>query len=129
MKGVRWLPADAQILSEIREHSEAMENLEYLSDNIGPRLTGSPQLKQANEWTRDMFEEIWADERAPGAVDDRAFLDARNGAARAIVSPSGASVDDCGGGMVAEHAGSGARDRWCTSMRRRRRNLRSFTES
>src|ERR1700730_4852071 len=47
--------ADAQILSEIREHSELMANLEYLSDNIGPRLTGSPQLKQANDWTREMF--------------------------------------------------------------------------
>src|SRR5579864_5802362 len=46
---------DAQILSEIREHSELMANLEYLSDSIGPRLTGSAQLKQANEWTRDMF--------------------------------------------------------------------------
>src|SRR5260370_17446414 len=47
--------ADTQILSEIREHSEAAANLEYLSDSIGARLTGSPQLKQANEWTRDMF--------------------------------------------------------------------------
>src|SRR5215469_2584632 len=47
--------ADAEILSEIREHSEAMANLEYLSDSIGPRVTGSPQLKQANEWTRDKF--------------------------------------------------------------------------
>ena len=48
-------PVDARILAEIRDHSEAMENLEYLSDEIGPRLTGSPQLKRANEWTRDMF--------------------------------------------------------------------------
>jgi Zn-dependent M28 family amino/carboxypeptidase len=47
--------ADAQILSEIREHSELMANLEYLSDSIGPRLTGSAQLKQANDWTREMF--------------------------------------------------------------------------
>jgi carboxypeptidase Q len=47
--------ADAQILSEIRDHSEAMANLEYLSDEIGARLTGSPQLKQANDWTADMF--------------------------------------------------------------------------
>jgi carboxypeptidase Q len=46
---------DAQILSEIRDHSELITNLEYLSDTIGPRLTGSPQLKQANDWTRDMF--------------------------------------------------------------------------
>ena len=47
--------ADAQIVAEIRDHSEAATNLEYLSDSIGARLTGSPQLKQANEWTRDML--------------------------------------------------------------------------
>src|SRR6267143_1044412 len=49
--------ADAQILSEIHDHSQAMENLEYLSDEIGPRLTGSPQLKQANNWTAAKFRE------------------------------------------------------------------------
>src|SRR5712692_451046 len=49
--------ADAQILSEVREHSEAMQNSEYLGDAIGPRLTGSPQLKQANEWTAAKFRE------------------------------------------------------------------------
>jgi len=48
---------DAQILSEIRDHSQVMENLEYLSDEIGPRLTGSPQLKQANDWTAAKFRE------------------------------------------------------------------------
>ncbi|HEY2460350.1 MAG TPA: M20/M25/M40 family metallo-hydrolase [Candidatus Acidoferrum sp.] len=47
--------ADAQILSEIREHSEAMQNLEFISDNIGQRLTGSTQLMRANAWTRDQF--------------------------------------------------------------------------
>src|SRR5207302_10445337 len=47
--------ADAQILSEIHDHSQAMDNLEYLSDEIGPRLTGSPQLKQANDWTAAKF--------------------------------------------------------------------------
>jgi carboxypeptidase Q len=50
-----YAAADAQILNEIHEHSEAMGNLEYLSDEIGARLTGSPQLKQANEWTAEMF--------------------------------------------------------------------------
>jgi len=49
--------ADAQILSEVRDHSEAMQNSEYLGDAIGPRLTGSPQLKQANEWTAARFRE------------------------------------------------------------------------
>jgi carboxypeptidase Q len=48
---------DAQILSEVREHSEAMQNSEYLGDAIGPRLTGSPQLKQANDWTAAKFRE------------------------------------------------------------------------
>ncbi len=47
--------ADAQILHEVREHSEATQNLEYLSDNIGARLTGSPQLKNANEWTAEQM--------------------------------------------------------------------------
>src|SRR6202140_4992291 len=50
-----YAAADAQILKEIHEHSEAMGNLEYLSDAIGARLTGSPQLKQASEWTAEMF--------------------------------------------------------------------------
>src|SRR6266576_2757826 len=49
--------ADAQILSEIHDHSQAMDNLEYVSDEIGPRLTGSPQLKQANDWTAAKFRE------------------------------------------------------------------------
>jgi Zn-dependent M28 family amino/carboxypeptidase len=47
--------ADTKILAEIRDHSELMSNLEYLSDRIGPRMTGSPLLKQANDWTADMF--------------------------------------------------------------------------
>src|ERR1700724_2191184 len=50
-----YAAADAQILKEIHEHSEAMENLEHLSDAIGARLTGSPQLKRANDWTAEMF--------------------------------------------------------------------------
>ncbi len=52
-----FAPADAQILSEVRDHSEAMQNSEYLGDSIGPRLTGSPQLKQANDWTAAKFRE------------------------------------------------------------------------
>jgi carboxypeptidase Q len=51
----RVAATDAQILAEIRDHSEVMANLEYLSDRIGPRLTGSPQLKLANDWTAEMF--------------------------------------------------------------------------
>ena len=47
---------DQQILREIRDHSEVMDNLEYLSDRMGARLTGTPQLKQANDWTVEMFQ-------------------------------------------------------------------------
>ena len=49
--------ADGQIIGEIRDHSEVMANLEYLSDSIGQRMTGSPQLKQANDWTKQKFAE------------------------------------------------------------------------
>lgn len=32
-----------------------MEIMSHLTDDIGPRLTGSPNMKKANEWTRDQF--------------------------------------------------------------------------
>src|SRR5271169_1383539 len=47
--------ADEKILAEVREHNEIMANLEYLSDVIGQRLTGSENLKKANEWTKQKF--------------------------------------------------------------------------
>jgi len=49
------LEADRRITAEIRQNSQVMENLEYLSDMIGPRLTGSDKLKRANEWTASRF--------------------------------------------------------------------------
>jgi carboxypeptidase Q len=42
-----------RIKDEGMNHSQVMEILSYLSDVIGARLTGSPNLKRANEWTRD----------------------------------------------------------------------------
>src|SRR5689334_20008503 len=36
-------------------HSHVMEYASALDDDIGPRLTGSPNMKHANEWTRDQF--------------------------------------------------------------------------
>ncbi|MFT7430080.1 MAG: carboxypeptidase Q, partial [Colwellia sp.] len=32
-------------------NSEVMHTLEQLTDEIGPRLSGSPQMKKANNWT------------------------------------------------------------------------------
>jgi hypothetical protein len=44
------LALDKKILAEAKNGSEIMANLTYLSDVIGPRLTGSAALKRANEW-------------------------------------------------------------------------------
>jgi carboxypeptidase Q len=45
------------ILEEIDKRSELMANIEYLCDMIGPRLTGSPNLTKASQWTRDKFQQ------------------------------------------------------------------------
>src|SRR5208282_1808212 len=46
---------DQRIIAEINDHNEIMGNLEYLSDMIGERLTGSANLKKANDWTKEKF--------------------------------------------------------------------------
>lgn len=52
---------DLVMVSRIREEgmrrSQVMETVRQLTDNLGPRITGSPQLKEANEWTRRRLEE------------------------------------------------------------------------
>ena len=45
----------ASIREEALGHSHVMEYASALMDGIGPRLTGSPNAKKANEWTRDQF--------------------------------------------------------------------------
>ncbi|MBC7798401.1 MAG: M20/M25/M40 family metallo-hydrolase [Pyrinomonadaceae bacterium] len=54
-KSVYKAPDDAiaKIKDEGMNRSQVMPTLSYLSDVIGHRLTGSPSLKRANEWTRD----------------------------------------------------------------------------
>lgn len=47
----------ARIKDEGMNHSQVMQTLSYLSDVIGPRLTASPNMKRANEWTRDKMAE------------------------------------------------------------------------
>jgi len=48
---------DLQMATRIREegfhHSKVMEIESELTDRLGPRLSGSSNLKKANEWTRD----------------------------------------------------------------------------
>ena len=51
---------DWGVMSRIRDEgfnrSQVMETLGQLTDVIGPRLTGSPGMKKANEWTREQLE-------------------------------------------------------------------------
>src|ERR1051325_7675622 len=44
-----------RIKDEGLNRSQLMATLSYLSDVIGPRLTASPGMKRANEWTRDQL--------------------------------------------------------------------------
>lgn len=44
-----------RLIDQALNHSEVMANLEHLTDVIGPRLTGSPAMVRANEWTADRF--------------------------------------------------------------------------
>jgi carboxypeptidase Q len=45
----------ARIREEGLKHSHVMEYGSALMDGIGPRLTGSPNMKRANEWTREQL--------------------------------------------------------------------------
>src|SRR2546423_11886803 len=52
-------PAEDPMITKIKDEgmnrSQVMQTLSYLSDVIGPRLTASPGMKRANEWTRDQL--------------------------------------------------------------------------
>lgn len=54
-------PVDLDIVTRIRQEgfsrSQVMKTARQLTDVIGPRLTGSPQMKRANEWTRQQLED------------------------------------------------------------------------
>jgi hypothetical protein len=47
-----------RIRNEGLNDSHVMEFAGALTDDIGPRLTGSPELKRANEWTRDTLAKL-----------------------------------------------------------------------
>jgi hypothetical protein len=61
-KGKSAADIDQQIIGDIKEHSDIKPNLTYLSDVIGPRMTGSANLKRANEWTAQKFREYGLEE-------------------------------------------------------------------
>ncbi|MGE0354523.1 MAG: M20/M25/M40 family metallo-hydrolase [Gemmatimonadales bacterium] len=45
------------LIDQAMNHSAVMANLQHLADAIGPRLTGSPGMRKANEWTAARFRE------------------------------------------------------------------------
>jgi carboxypeptidase Q len=82
----------SRLIKEIAERSELMPNLEELCDGIGPRLTGSAQLRTAQAWAMEKLKRY-------GAVDVR--LEAyelghpwQRGIARArLLNASGIALD------------------------------------
>src|SRR5512133_318323 len=50
-------PIDRDMIAKIKDeglnHSQVEETFTHLTEDIGPRLTGSPAHKQAAEWARD----------------------------------------------------------------------------
>src|SRR5438046_2323232 len=52
------LDAITKIRYEGFRNSKIMQLASELMDGIGPRLTGSPNMKRANEWTRDKLTEF-----------------------------------------------------------------------
>lgn len=51
----------ARLVREGMQHSHVPADLEYLTDDIGPRLAGSPEYRRAAEWTESRFREYGAD--------------------------------------------------------------------
>ena len=51
---------DLEMVTRIRDegftNSKVMDTIGYLTDVIGPRVTGSPQMREANDWTRQRLE-------------------------------------------------------------------------
>ncbi len=54
---------NAKIRKEAMENSQIMKTLHFLSDVYGPRLTGSPKLKMAGEWSVKQMKE-WGFDKA-----------------------------------------------------------------
>jgi carboxypeptidase Q len=51
---------DLEMVTRIRDeglsNSQVMDTVSHLTDVIGPRVTGSPQMREANDWTRQRLE-------------------------------------------------------------------------
>ncbi len=66
--------ADQKIWEAEQKHSEAVENEEYLTTFIGPRLTGSPAMNQASQWTLGLFRKYGLQAHLETATIPRAWF-------------------------------------------------------
>ncbi|MGL6224405.1 MAG: hypothetical protein ACRC6L_12575, partial [Steroidobacteraceae bacterium] len=55
-----WPKSDPETINRIRNeglyHSQVMTTLQHLTDDIGPRLTGSPEMQKASAWTVEQLQ-------------------------------------------------------------------------
>ena len=53
---------DTKILAQVKtDEPELKANLQFMTDHIGPRLTGSPELAQASRWMLEQFQALGLD--------------------------------------------------------------------
>ncbi|MBO9528215.1 MAG: peptidase M28, partial [Sphingobium yanoikuyae] len=45
----------SRIVDEGTNHSQVMQTAQHLADVIGPRMTNSPAMRVAEQWTQDQF--------------------------------------------------------------------------
>ena len=77
--------ADQKIADEVKAHSELVQNVEYLTTQIGPRLTGSPQMQAASDWTLKRFRDYGVEAHLETANIDHAWT--RGSETAEITSP------------------------------------------
>lgn len=77
--------ADQKIADEVQSRSQLMKNEEYLTTQIGPRLTGSPQMQAASAWTLKRFKDYGIDAHLETTTVPHAWY--RGADSAEIVSP------------------------------------------
>jgi carboxypeptidase Q len=82
--------ADQKIAGEVKAHSALMKNLEHLTTQIGPRLTCSPQMQAASQWTLQRFRDYGIDAYLETTQIAHAWTRGRDTAA--ILSPISRAV-------------------------------------
>ena len=65
--------ADLAIQKENKDHSELMKNEEYLTTEIGPRLTGGKEMQAATAWTVQRFKDYGLEAHAEDATVPQAW--------------------------------------------------------